>query len=53
LFDAAAGCRAGDRGAATAPKVGSQPVMTKAGLVYERDIVHAGTPHLLFRIRRP
>jgi RimJ/RimL family protein N-acetyltransferase len=37
----------------TAPNLASQRVMTKAGLVYERDIVHAGTPHLLFRIRRP
>ena len=27
----------------------SQRVMTTAGLVYERDIVHAGVPHLLFR----
>jgi RimJ/RimL family protein N-acetyltransferase len=37
----------------TAPNLGSQRVMRKAGLAYERDIVHAGTPHLLFRIRRP
>jgi RimJ/RimL family protein N-acetyltransferase len=37
----------------TAPNLASQRVMSKAGLVYERDIVHAGTPHLLFRIRRP
>jgi ribosomal-protein-alanine N-acetyltransferase len=37
----------------TAPNLASQRVMTKAGLAYERDIVHAGTPHLLFRIRRP
>jgi len=29
----------------------SQRVMVKAGLVYERDIVHAGVPHLLFRTR--
>ena len=29
----------------------SQRVMTKAGLVYERDIVHAGVSHVLFRIR--
>ena len=29
----------------------SQRVMLKAGLVYERDIVHAGSPHVLFRIR--
>jgi RimJ/RimL family protein N-acetyltransferase len=27
----------------------SQQVMRKAGLQYERDIVHAGLPHLLFR----
>jgi [ribosomal protein S5]-alanine N-acetyltransferase len=27
----------------------SQQVMRKAGLQYERDIVHAGVPHLLFR----
>jgi hypothetical protein len=24
--------------------------MRKAGLAYERDIVHAGVPHVLFRI---
>lgn len=30
----------------------SQHVMQKACLVYERDIVHAGVPHVLFRIRR-
>ena len=29
----------------------SQRVMSKAGLVYERDIVHAGLPHVLFRTR--
>jgi RimJ/RimL family protein N-acetyltransferase len=29
----------------------SQRVMQKAGLVYERNIVHAAVPHLLFRIR--
>ena len=29
----------------------SQRVMRKAGLHYERDIVHAGLPHLLFRTR--
>jgi ribosomal-protein-alanine N-acetyltransferase len=33
----------------TPANLGSQRVMQKAGLVYERDIVHAGTPHLLFR----
>ena len=27
----------------------SQQVMRKAGLQYERDIVHVGLPHLLFR----
>ena len=27
----------------------SQRVMLKAGLVYERDIIHAGVSHLLFR----
>jgi RimJ/RimL family protein N-acetyltransferase len=36
----------------TPANVASQRVMTKAGLVYERDIVHAGVPHRLFRIRR-
>ena len=35
----------------TAANLGSQRVMQKAGLAYERDIVHAGLPHLLFRIR--
>jgi ribosomal-protein-alanine N-acetyltransferase len=35
----------------TPPNVASQRVMQKAGLAYERDIVHAGIPHLLFRIR--
>ena len=29
----------------------SQHVMRKAGLVREREIVHAGVPHLLFRTR--
>ena len=29
----------------------SQRVMLKAGLVYERDVVHATVPHLLFRTR--
>ena len=28
----------------TPPNLASQRVMTKAGLVYERDIVHAGDP---------
>ena len=36
----------------TAPNLASQRVMTKAGLAHERDIVHAGIPHMLFRIRR-
>jgi RimJ/RimL family protein N-acetyltransferase len=29
----------------------SQRVMLKAGLGYERDVVHAGLPHVLFRSR--
>lgn len=34
----------------TVPRnVASQRVMLKAGLQYERGIVHAGVPHLLFR----
>jgi RimJ/RimL family protein N-acetyltransferase len=28
---------------------GSQRVLTKVGLVYERDVTHEGVPHLLFR----
>jgi [ribosomal protein S5]-alanine N-acetyltransferase len=36
----------------TPPNLASRRVMSKAGLVYERDIVHAGLPHMLFRIRR-
>jgi ribosomal-protein-alanine N-acetyltransferase len=36
----------------TAPNLASRRVMSKAGLVYERDIVHAGLPHMLFRIHR-
>jgi ribosomal-protein-alanine N-acetyltransferase len=36
----------------TPPNLASQRVMEKAGLVYERDIVHAGVPHRLFRTRR-
>lgn len=35
----------------TPPNLASQRVMQKAGLAYERDIMHAGIPHLLFRIR--
>jgi hypothetical protein len=27
-------------------------VMEKAGFEYERDIVHAGLPHVLYRRRR-
>lgn len=30
----------------------SRRVMEKAGFVYERDIVHAGRPHVLYRIKR-
>jgi RimJ/RimL family protein N-acetyltransferase len=29
--------------------VGSQRVLIKTGLVYERDIDHGGVPHMLFR----
>ena len=29
--------------------VASQRVMLKVGLVYERDFVHVGLPHVLFR----
>jgi [ribosomal protein S5]-alanine N-acetyltransferase len=29
----------------------SRRVMEKAGLRYERDIIHAGLPHVLYRIR--
>ncbi len=29
---------------------GSRRVLEKAGLLYQRDIVHAGLPHALFRI---
>ena len=35
----------------TPPNLASQRVMQKAGLAYERNIVHAGIPHVLFRIR--
>jgi ribosomal-protein-alanine N-acetyltransferase len=31
----------------------SRHVLEKAGLRYERDAVHAGSPHAVFRIRRP
>ena len=33
----------------TPANLASQRVMQKAGLAYERDIVHAGVPHRLFR----
>ena len=33
--------------------VRSQRVMTKAGLSYDRDVVHADLPHVLFRARQP
>jgi RimJ/RimL family protein N-acetyltransferase len=33
----------------TPTNLASQRVMTKAGLLHERDVVHAGVPHLLFR----
>jgi len=35
----------------TPDNLASQHVMRKAGLVYERDIIHAGVPHRLFRTR--
>ena len=35
----------------TPPNLATQRVMQKAGLTYERDIIHAGIPHVLFRIR--
>ena len=35
----------------TPANLASQRVMAKAGLVYERHIIHAGIPHLLFRTR--
>jgi RimJ/RimL family protein N-acetyltransferase len=28
----------------------SRRVMEKAGFEYERDVVHAGSPHVLYRI---
>ena len=31
----------------------SRRVMVKAGLVYDRDIIHAGVPHVLFRTPTP
>jgi len=33
--------------------IGSQRVLVKAGLVYERDIDHEGIAHLLYRARQP
>ena len=36
----------------TPPNIASQRVMEKAGLAYDRDIVHAGVPHVLFRTSR-
>ena len=33
----------------TPANIASQRVMTKIGMIHERDIVHAGIPHLLFR----
>lgn len=33
----------------TARNVGSQRVLRKTGLVYERDVRHEGVPHMLFR----
>jgi RimJ/RimL family protein N-acetyltransferase len=35
----------------TPANLASQHVMQKAGLAYEKDIVHAGVPHVLFRRR--
>ena len=32
---------------------GSRAVMDRLGMVYERDIEHAGLPHVLYRRRRP
>jgi RimJ/RimL family protein N-acetyltransferase len=31
----------------------SRRVMEKSGFVYERDIIHVGLPHVLYRRRRP
>jgi len=36
----------------THANLASQRVMRKAGLTYERDFLHAGAPHVLFRTRR-
>jgi ribosomal-protein-alanine N-acetyltransferase len=35
----------------TPANIASRRVMQKVGLAYERDISHAGTPHVLFRTR--
>jgi RimJ/RimL family protein N-acetyltransferase len=32
--------------------VASRRVMEKLGMAYERDVVHAGLPHVLYRLRR-
>jgi RimJ/RimL family protein N-acetyltransferase len=31
----------------------SRRVLEKAGLTYEREVIHDGIPHVLFRVRRP
>jgi ribosomal-protein-alanine N-acetyltransferase len=31
----------------------SRRVMAKVGFEYERDVVHAGSPHVLYRIKAP
>lgn len=36
----------------TRANVGSQRVLEKTGLVYERDVQHDGVPHLLYRSTR-
>ena len=36
----------------TPANLASQHVMRKAGLAYERDILHAGVPHVLYRTSR-
>jgi RimJ/RimL family protein N-acetyltransferase len=33
--------------------IASRRVMEKAGFVYEREITHAGLPHVLYRVRPP
>jgi RimJ/RimL family protein N-acetyltransferase len=37
----------------TPANAASQAVMRKLGFEYEKDIEHAGMPHVLFRLRRP